>query len=291
LVGCVAAILCAVIVGILWFSTMSPHSSRTQTTAIGGTWLLQQDQTPVIRQGQNVFAVEYVPIMDNRDFNFIYTYRSSHPEVPLHVNVISMLPSQPTSSITINSTVQQLGMLGDFEIGEIHARMPNRVGQSIVLQGTFPDQTTLWHLTICYQNVEFSSTESPTIGMEGGLLADQGKVPEIIAHSPVYLGGAGKSPYRTTNTNGYTHIVGLISFSLSQQQKMSTKIAPMYVRLDYLWKNATVNATVISQAEYLNLEGPQPTPCGTCLGPKPTPINPDQLRKNYYATATAKAKQ
>jgi hypothetical protein len=284
LVGGVATSICAIALGILWLAAMRAHGSQTQTTAYAGTWLLHQDQTPVIQQGQNVFAVEYVPIMDNRDFDFIYAYRSSQPEAPPHVNVISMIPGQATSSITINSTVQPLGMLGDFEIGEIHAHMPNRVGQSIIVQGTFPDQTTPWHLTICDQNVAFSSTAPPYMGTEGGLLADQGKEPEVTAHWSNYLGGIGKSQYRVSNTHGYTHIVGLISFTLTPQPKMPTTTAQMYVRMDYLWKDAIVKATVISQAEYQSLEGPQPTPFA---GPRPTPINPDQLRKEYDATARA----
>jgi hypothetical protein len=265
LVGLVAASICVVVLGVLCFPAisqlifMSIQSSRVQSTAVTSIWSPSQTQMPVIRQGQNVFAVEHVALIDNRDFDFIYAFRSSHSEVRPQVNVISKLSSQPTSSITIKSTVQKLGILGDFEIGEIQAHIQDHVGQTIVVQGTFPDQTTPWHLTICSQSFPLrpadpSSADGP---YSGGSIAYQNALPEITVNIPTLTK---ENSNLTSNVYGYTHQVGLISLTSSSSQKLSTLAAPMYMRLDYLWKNAMVKATLISQAEYLRLAGPEPTP-------------------------------
>ena len=287
LVGLVAASICVIVLGIMCFPSisqdifMSIHGSPKQAAAAASIWSDYQEQTSMIRQGQNVFAVEYGTIMDNRDFGFFYVYRSSHARELPQVKVVSTLPSQSKTSIIINSTVQKIGMVGDFEIGEISAHIQDRVGQVIVVQGMFPEQGTSWHLSICRQNFPLRPSDpSVTAGTYGGgAIIYQNVFPEITVNipqpTPVYEN-------LTSNTYGYTHPVGLISFTSSSPQKKSTTPASIDMRLDYLWKQAMVKATIISQATYQKLEGPQPT----YSGPRNT-LSPSQ----FDATATATAKK
>ncbi|HEX4203911.1 MAG TPA: hypothetical protein VHZ51_06880 [Ktedonobacteraceae bacterium] len=95
-----------------------PQISVTDTTdikvlsAAAPSWSVQtHDPTRMFPNPRNARRAP-VALIDNRDFDFFYAYRSSHPEELHKVNAISTLPSQPTKSVTINSTVHKLGMLG-----------------------------------------------------------------------------------------------------------------------------------------------------------------------------------
>ncbi|GCF09726.1 hypothetical protein [Dictyobacter arantiisoli] len=285
-VGLAAAVMCIALLNVLFFSAISQFISKNKTgvsvdsTSQPPIWMFQQDQVATtIRQGQNIFAVEFIPIVNNSEFGIIYAYRSSHPGTLPHIEVDSILPYHQGSSITIPDHIQSLGTIGEFEIGIIYMHVQNRVKQSIVLQGTFPEQPNLWHLTLCTQMTTLPTGDSSSGGEYGAFIVDQKNLPELIMRIP-----------DVTDKKAYvaTHTANLLSLTLSSIQKAPTTNQSLYIRLDYLLSKTPVQATVISQADFIHLAGPQPTHtnCGTCH-----PVNQDQLRKMFNATETATVKK
>ncbi|GCE07173.1 zf-HC2 domain-containing protein [Dictyobacter aurantiacus] len=260
----VAAALCVGVLGIWCLSIISQSiSSNIVPTTISRPapvyWGPRQDQM-VARHGQDVFALKYMSDVNELNWAFIYAFRTPQPGTEPQVKVTSSLPKQPAKTITIAASMRTLGRVGDFTMGVMYVRFPNRVGQSITLQGQFPDQATPWRLTIMDQltAVPASYDQSDgTLRSRGWSAIDAKSFPEISQVYPTL-----NSYPQDKNAPADDQLLDFLGFTLSSHPKAAT---PLYVRVDYVGKPASLQVTTISYAEYLRLAGPQPTPT-----PRPT---------------------
>ncbi|GHO88666.1 anti-sigma factor family protein [Dictyobacter formicarum] len=266
LLALVAAAMCVAVLSVLCIPPISQFISTNTHNGAGGVmkqqapiiWRVHQDQT-VARHGQDVFALLFASVVNEREFVLFYAFRTSHPGMSPQVKVVSTLPAQPGESITIPDRVQALGSVGDFAIGVIHVQMPDRLGQSITLQGTFPDQATPWHLTILDQNSKLPPVSNQPYGASMFYI-DPKSLPEITQVYPFM-----NPSTEEKNTTGDNHLWGLFGFVLSSRPQTGSIATPLYVRVDYSVKHAALQVTAISYADYMRLAGPQPTPT-----PRPT---------------------
>ena len=171
LLGVAAAVLCVAIVGGVWNTIMlkssATNNAKPSTQPFVGQWDSPAD-IPAVQHGQDVFALKYISYVNDQEFSLIYAFHSSQYNKVPQIHVVSVLPSHTGSTITIGSSIQPLGTLGEFEIGAIHMRVSNRVGQSILLQGLFSDQKSSWTVSVINQ-VHPLRLGGPNIGYgEGG---------------------------------------------------------------------------------------------------------------------------
>ena len=80
----------------------------------------------------------------------------------------------------------------------------------------------------------------------------------------------------------------LLAFTLQPSQKISGTATSIYMRLDASTSdphNPSLIVTVISQANYVRLEGPHPAPSNSGPQQGPGPFTPKQLQATMTATA------
>jgi ribosomal protein L34E len=261
LIGVLVAALC---IFVLVFALLPQLTQLTTFSLIGSTqphsrpiaqepatfWQLDEKQT-VMRNGSDIFSVKSIE-GTAQGFRIFYAFSSPQAEEVPQIEVISLLPSQPGSTTHLATHIQSLGKLGAFNVGVIQVAYLDRVGQTIVIQGTSAKKTTDWSLSPLKQLNEESSVAG------GWFFVDQNNLPDITWFGP------------------FGEKIGVAYFQNAASSQ--DEAAHLYLRLGD-------SIMVITQAEFLQLSGKnsnEPS-CANC--PKPLSV------KNLLATGTAVAKE
>lgn len=181
----IAAVLCIVLLaGSLLAALMYFHQGYKGTMSVPPSldWKTQQGQF-FAQNIEGTFSIKYMDIT-NREFRFFYAFRSPHGGVP-DVEVASYPTSNPRDLTKLMTTVQSAGYLGGFNIGIVHARGLNKVGQIIALLITPPGKSTsALRLAPLKQllNYPFDSSRAYQ-----GFPVEQTGLPEIFWYGPVMM--------------------------------------------------------------------------------------------------------
>ena len=142
-----ALFACLLLVGIVAFVVFATTNSRSSTTCAcpaQGVWMYQYNQAS-LQHAHDEFSLKEIEI-SSQEFHFFYAYTFSHPGLP-SVTTTSNLEGNSALPLQLETRVQPLGVLGNVNIGVIHARLVNRVNQSIELHISPPgDSTQHWKL-------------------------------------------------------------------------------------------------------------------------------------------------
>ncbi len=149
-----ALVACLFLVGFVAFvvfATTNSRSSKTCACLAGGVWTYQYGQAS-LQHSHDEFTLKEIDIT-SQEFHFFYAYTFSHPGFP-SITTTSNLEGNPALPLQLETRVQPLGVLGNVNIGVIHARLINRVNQSIVLHISPPgDSTQHWQLAPLKQTI------------------------------------------------------------------------------------------------------------------------------------------
>ena len=140
----VACLLLVGIVAFIVFVTTNSQSSRTCACPTHSAWMYQYGQAS-LQHSHDAFSLKEISIT-SQEFQFFYAYTFSHPGVPT-ITTTSNLEGTSALPLPLATRVQPLGVLGNVNIGVIHARLLNRVNQSIELHISVPGDSALhWKL-------------------------------------------------------------------------------------------------------------------------------------------------
>lgn len=283
LLGITAAVLCIAIVGGIWNTIMIKSSAKSNPKPSMQPFVAQWNfpaDIPAVQHGQDVFALKYVACLNNQECSLIYAFRSSQHEKLPQVHVLSVLAARPGSTMTIGSRIQSLGALGEFEIGVISTRVSNRVGQSIQLQGLFPGQKTPWTVLVMNQVHPLRLGGSDISYGEGSGMNGPDDLPNMQVDDGYDLNVNKNAPDNRLTT--------LLALTLQPAQKTPATATHLYLRLDASTndpQNPSLVVAVISQTDYIRLEGPHPAPGNPGSQRAPGPFTPKQLQATMTATA------
>lgn len=227
----IAAVLCvALLAGSLLLALTYFHqpSSGPASQPPALNWERYQGQF-LAQNTEGTFSIKYMDIT-NREFRFFYAFRSHHGGIP-NVEVVSYPASNPGAVTKLVTTVQSLGYLDGFNVGVVHARGLNRVGQIIALQITpLGKNTPTLRLAPLKQllNYSFDSTR-----IYEGFPIEQTGLPGIFWYGPVKMEQVAFFKNTVSNPPG-----GHATY--------------IFVRLD-----DSIVVKVITQEEYLAIAGQQ----------------------------------
>ncbi|MGB8348148.1 MAG: hypothetical protein WCD86_24925 [Ktedonobacteraceae bacterium] len=141
-------------------------------------WTAQQ---PVLVQNSaGVFALKEIEITTTKEFRFYYAFHASR-QGPIHAAAISSL-NVGQHPVRLLATVWPMGTIDDISVGVIRVQYLDRVGQTITLTITSPEEGRMsWKLTPLKQLL---SEPHPEGGGFYGFPIDQHLFPEIIWSGP-----------------------------------------------------------------------------------------------------------
>ncbi|SRR5260370_40351749 len=151
---------------------------RKMSIAPQVVWMTQQPM--LVQNSTGVFALKEIEITTAKEFRFYYVFQSSHQET-IHVAAVSSLNAgqQPVS---LSATVLSLGAIDNYSIGVIRVQYLDRVGQTITLSITSPEEGSVrWQLTPLKQQL---AEPHPEGGGYYGFPVDQQIFPAIIWSGP-----------------------------------------------------------------------------------------------------------
>ena len=138
----IALFACLLLVGIVAVVVVATTNSRYLTTCVpppGGAWTYQYNQAS-LEHAHDEFALKVIDIT-SQEFHFFYAYTFSHPGFP-SITTTSNLEGHSALPLQVETRVQPLGVLGTVNVGVIHARLLNRVKQTIELHISPPGEGT-----------------------------------------------------------------------------------------------------------------------------------------------------
>lgn len=181
-----AAVFCILLLAGL-IITIRGSAIRNASTSSGNrqisvpppvVWTTQQPM--LVQNSAGVFALKEIEITTAKEFRFYYAFKSSH-QGTIHVAAVSSLNAgqQP---VPLSTTVLSLGTIDDYSIGVIRVQYLDRVGQTIALSITSPEEGSVrWQLTPLKQLV---AEPHPEGGGYYGFPIDQHISPAIIWSGP-----------------------------------------------------------------------------------------------------------
>src|SRR5207248_1176813 len=126
-------VLISLYVGLQWRN--GPQYSGTGPGA-ATYWELAYDQM-FLRENQNALGIDYIEV-NPKEIVFIYaTTHLAQGDVQIQASSSSGNDSQHET--VLSSYIQKLGQLGTYDVGVLHVRRLNRVGQVFRLTITFSD--------------------------------------------------------------------------------------------------------------------------------------------------------
>lgn len=139
-------------------------------------WQIQQDQT-YAQNAEGTFNIKFVSIT-SLEFRFFYALETDK-KVNISIIAESILSEHST---LLNTTVQYLGQLGNFQIGVIHVNRFSSSGQTILLSiRSLESKKILWQLRPLKQlNQELHENTA-----RYGLLTDQTQLPAVEWNGPL----------------------------------------------------------------------------------------------------------
>ncbi|MEO8970835.1 MAG: zf-HC2 domain-containing protein [Ktedonobacteraceae bacterium] len=227
----IAAVLCVVLLAgsllpVLTNFRQPSSGSGSQPSSLN--WERYQGQF-FAQNTEGTFSIKYMDIT-NQEFHFFYAFRSPHEGVP-GVEVVSYPASNPRALTKLVTTVQSLGYLGGFNVGVVHARGLNRVGQIIALQITPPGKNTpTLRLAPLKQLLNYPFDSSRTYW---GFPVEQTGLPEVFWYGPVMM-------------------ENVAFFKSGNAKQPGGHVTYIFVRLD-----DPIVVKVITQKEYLAIAGQQ----------------------------------
>ncbi len=229
-----ALLACLLLVGIVVFVVFATTNSRSSTTCAcpaQGVWMYQYNQAS-LQHSHDEFSLKEIEIT-SQEFHFFYAYTFSHPGLP-SVTTTSNLEGNSALPLQLETRVQPLGVLGNVNIGVIHARLVNRVNQSIELHISPPgDSTQHWILAPLKQWINEPHPGSSTYSFWD--LHPIG-IPTIAFSEPIY----GPS------------INGLVAyFRLIQSAHSTSQPVYLFLRMDH-----PTLVSLITKKQFLAIAGP-----------------------------------
>ena len=176
-----AAVFCVLLLAGLIITLRNASTSsgnRKISVAPAVAWTTQQPM--LVQNSAGVFALKEIEITTAKEFRFYYVFASSHRGT-IHVAAVSSLKAgqQP---ISLSATVLSLGMIDHYSIGVIRVQYLDRVGQTITLSITSPEEGSVrWQLTPLKQLL---AEPHPEGGGYWGFPVDQHLFPAIILSGP-----------------------------------------------------------------------------------------------------------
>ena len=138
-------------VAFVIFATTNSRFSKTCACPMQGIWMYQYGQAS-LQHSHDEFSLKEIDIT-SQEFHFFYAYTFSHPGFP-SITTTSNLEGSSALPLPLETRVQPLGVLGTVSVGVIHARLFNRVNQSIELHISPPgDSTQHWKLAPLKQSI------------------------------------------------------------------------------------------------------------------------------------------
>lgn len=145
-------------------------------------WSFQRNQA-FIQHSQDIFSLKNVTIT-TQEFHFFYAYTFSHPGLP-SVTITSHIEGSSAHPLQLETKLQPLGVLGNANIGVLHAQLVNRTRQIIELHITPPGtHAPLWTLAPLQQLQEEPHPGDAIYGFED--LSRIG-IPTIEFYGPVMM--------------------------------------------------------------------------------------------------------
>ncbi len=228
-----ALLVLAGLLALVLYSIHSFQSTRACACPAPLVWDFQRNQA-FVQRSQDEFSLKNVTIT-SQEFHFFYAYTFSHPGFPSvtttsHLEGSSAIPLQLETRI-LETRIQPLGVLGNVNIGVIHARLINRPHQIIELHITPPGESTrLWKLAPLKQMIDEPHPGGSTYGFED--LSHIG-IPTIAFYGPVMM-------------------EQVAYFNLVQPVHATSQPAHIFLRMDH-----PLLVSLITQEQYLAIAGPE----------------------------------
>lgn len=174
---------------IITIRNASPIAKNTPISiAPPVVWTTQQPM--LVQNSAGVFALKEIEITTAKELRFYYAFTSSH-QGTIRATAVSALNAgqQPVS---LSTMVLPLGTIDDYSVGVIRVQYLDRVGQTITLSITSPEEgSARWQLTPLKQQMVEPHPEG---GSYYGFPVDQHLFPAIIWSGP-RSGPAGPSQH------------------------------------------------------------------------------------------------
>lgn len=176
-----AAVFCVLLLaGLIITIRNASTSSGNRQISVPPPVVWTTQQPMLVQNSAGVFALKEIEITTAKEFRFYYVFKSSH-QGTVHVAAVSSLNAgqQP---VPLSTTVLSLGMIDDYNIGVIRVQYLDRVGQTIALSITSPEEGSVrWQLTPLKQLV---AEPHPEGGGYYGFPINQHIFPAIIWSGP-----------------------------------------------------------------------------------------------------------
>jgi len=223
-----ALLFLAGLLAYVLYSINSFRSSRVCACPAPQVWSFQRNQA-FIQHSQDEFSLKNVTIT-SQEFHFFYAYTFSHPGFP-SITTTSKLEGSSAVPLQLETRVQPLGVLGNVNIGVIHAQLINISHQIIELHITPPGESTLlWKLALLKQLIDEPHSGNSTYGFED--LSHIG-IPTIAFYGPVMM-------------------EQVAYFRLVEPAQSTNQPAHIFLRMDH-----PLLVSLITQEQYLAIAGPE----------------------------------
>jgi hypothetical protein len=225
-----AAVSCFLLLAGLILTIRNAPTSSGKSEPPPLVWTTQQ-QPRLVQNSAGVFALKEIEVTTMKELRFYYAFHSSHHGT-LHVAAVSSLMADQQQPVTLSATVLSLGTIDEFSVGLIRVQYLDRVGQTIALSITSPQEGSVrWQLTPLKQLI---AEPNPEREEYYSFPVDQHLFPAILWSGP-RSNHAGPSPG------------SMVSFF-----KNATGTHYIFLEVDYLGKVA-----VITREQCVELVGEQ----------------------------------